>query len=116
MRRDEKKKVAGVGHGGLVGGRSLKSWQLSQTRKSVDAGCFTFCETADHERGVSVVYGHIGDKLLAVENRDIVDCPASECFNLELDVHFDGTRPLHGRSCLQGETEVFVLDLRNGDG
>ena len=42
--------------------------------------------------------------------------PPVERFNLQVDVHFDGAGPLHGGRRLQGEAEIFVLNLRDGDG
>ncbi len=71
---------------------------------------------AEEQGGLAVRNGDVGDKLAAGEDRDVVDGGAGQSFDLQVELHADLARLLYRGRRLQGQAEILVLNLRDGDG
>ena len=115
MRRDEKDKLAGIGLGGLVGGRGLKAGQLAEAGETADAADSDLLRVLTSRAVLPspTVTSETNWRLLRMGM--LFRAVAGQCLDLEIDVHSDGAGLLHGGRRLQGEAEIFILNLRDGD-
>ncbi len=92
----------------------MEAGKFTETGDAVDGLGLGSAKTADHQRGLSVSNGDIGDELTIGQDGDVVYGAAGERLDLQIQVHGDLSRLLHYRGGLQGDPEVLILNLRNG--
>src|SRR5882757_10312662 len=113
VRGDEDDEFAVASLSILVRG-GLQARDFTETGKAVDGVCFLRGEVASHHRASSILQIEIGGELAIGQDRDVVDGCAAERLNLEIEFEADRLISMDVGRGLQLQTDVLILDLRDG--